>query len=45
MRSLEELKAFARVLGMTPNEAESAINAVEWVAEDRKRVNGVRILE
>ncbi|MFA5887524.1 MAG: RNase P subunit p30 family protein [Candidatus Nanoarchaeia archaeon] len=45
MRAPEELKAFARVLGMTPSEAESAVNAVEWVAEDRKRVNGVRILE
>jgi len=45
MRAPEELKAFARVLGMTPSEAESAVNAVEWVVEDRKRVNGVRILE
>lgn len=45
MRAAEELKAFARVLGMTSAEANEAVNAVEGIIEDKKRINGVRVLE
>ncbi|MDD4878450.1 MAG: RNase P subunit p30 family protein [Candidatus Nanoarchaeia archaeon] len=45
MRAVEEMKAFARMLGMTPDEANNAVNSVEGIIESRKSVSGVRVLE
>ncbi|MDI6737338.1 MAG: RNase P subunit p30 family protein [Nanoarchaeota archaeon] len=44
MRAPEELKAFARVFGMAPEEANEAVNAVEGILNERGRT-GVRVLE
>lgn len=45
MRAPEELKAFARMLGMTPEEANSAVNTAEEILEQRKSEGGIRVLE
>lgn len=45
MRGKEELKAFARVLGMTAAEANNALNAVDDLIALKKKGPGIRVIE
>lgn len=44
MRAVEDMKSFARMLGMTPGEANDSVNAIERIINERGRT-GVRVLE